>query len=115
MKEILSDNYATTRLAHAAAVAAKEFVVENGRVIMALNDAGAGDETAFVFKADVLRVPKPGDEAWDAFDKIYFDAAANNFTVDAAAGANTLAGQVLEAAAVADVEGIIELNPHVNT
>lgn len=107
--EILSPSYDAFPLSHTAATTAKNFLLINSKVVMPLNTALANAANAYVFRAPKVRVPKTTAQAWAPMNLIYWDDTAKKFTTTATA--NTLAGRVVEAAASADAEGIIDLDP----
>ncbi len=108
--ELLAEHYDEFKYADAGATVAKNFYVIGGKVCMALNDAGAGEENIFVRRCPRVRVSKNTPEAWDTPGTlIYLEAGGQEFTT--VSTANTLAGAVAEVAASADAEGIIDLDP----
>jgi predicted RecA/RadA family phage recombinase len=108
-KEILSEKYSAYKLAHTAAVAVKEILLLQSKVVMALNASDANAENIYVYRADAIRVPKTAGQAWAPGALIYWDNTAKSFTTTTTS--NTLAGYIAAVAASADTEGVIDLDP----
>jgi len=72
---------------------------------VASTDAAQGEDCAFV-RVGVFNLPKAAGQAWTAGAKLYFDAAAKNFTTTAG---GVLAGAAASNAASADTSGAVLL------
>lgn len=89
------------KFAATAATVAKVPFVQQGKVAIPMNTAGAGVDNEHVFQSEVSGAPKAPAEAWTPLQTIYWDDAAKRFTTTAAA--NTACGYALAAALAADV------------
>ena len=107
--QVLSPSYDAFEYAHTAATTTKIFLLISSKVVLPLNTAAANETNVFVARAPRVRVPKATGEAWTPMQLIYLKADLSNFTTTATS--NTLAGRVVKAAASADTEGEIELDP----
>lgn len=99
---ILSDsitNARTLTLAYSNAVSAKDIIVYNNQVLVAINSALANALNSYVWQGKVI-FPKLTGVSFNPADHLYWDANAGNIT-NVQTG-NTLAGQCLEPAASAD-------------
>lgn len=95
--------------AHSAACVAKEPIVINARVFVPLNTSAANERNAFVYEAELEKVPKPAAQAWAAGAALYWDATAKQLTTTATA--NTLCAYALQPALAADtVSGLVAFN-----
>lgn len=107
--EILSEHYSDFKHAHNAATTAKAPLLITGKPVIPLNDALADAENVFVYRADKVRVTKATGQAWVPGELVYWHDGNQNFTNVATAA--VLAGSVVDAAATADTEGVIDLDP----
>lgn len=106
-----SERIDTFKYAHTAATTAKAPLLINSRVVIPLNDAGADTDNVFCYRAPLVQVDKNSAEAWTPLAKIYWDDTNKVFTTADGAGANTLAGIAVAAAANPSSTGLMELNP----
>lgn len=85
MKHIASPSAAIrqTAFANASAVTGLTPAVINGRVFLPVNSAEDGEETNYVYEAELVGFPKASG-AWAAGDPIYWHATNGNFTTTAA-------------------------------
>lgn len=97
MREIVSPSNAIrqTRLAAAVAVESKQPVIINDRVWLPINNAAIGEETPFVYEAEIRGFPRlPGVE-WQPGQAIYWAPADLGFALAPGAG-RVHCGYVLE-------------------
>ncbi len=102
-------NARTLKLAHTAAVQAGDVIVSNGQVLVAVNDAQANAENAYVYMGKVI-APKVAGTAFAPGDKAYWDPAAGNMTKTTSG--NTLCAMCVEAALAADAQLVAFLRPN---
>lgn len=92
--------------AHSAACTAKEPIVINSKVFVPLNTTLAAERNAFVYEAELEKVPKATGQAWAAGVALYWDAAAKKLTTTSTS--NTLCAYALTPALSADtVSGLV--------
>jgi len=96
----------TLKLAHSAAVADSDLILNNGQVLVSQSVAAQNVEGVFIFSGPV-EVPKEAPLVIAVGDVVYFVAAANN--VNKTSAGNTKAGVCIQAAASADTVVLIEL------
>ena len=104
-------NARTLRLAHSAAVEAREIVVNNGSVLVAVNKADQDAENSFVYMAKAT-FPKEAALAINPLDKLYFDESEGVITKTAAG--NIACGFCVEPALAADADVTFYLLPTFN-
>jgi len=110
-KGIVADSIQNTRtlvLSHTAQVAAGDIIVNNGMVLMAVNDALANAANAYVYMGKCI-FPKAAGAAMAPGDKLYWDGTANNVTKTV--GTNTRCGMCVEGAQAADTSVVLMLMP----
>lgn len=108
--EILSTSTGSRQLKAvmaAAVVAHDPVILPSGLVAIATNSAEAGAENVYNYEVECLVVDKVAAQSWTGGEKVYWNAAAENFTT--AASGNVLCGYVIQPAASADVRGQIQL------
>jgi predicted RecA/RadA family phage recombinase len=77
---------------------------------VASTDAATGEDCSFV-RVGVFNLPKATGQVWTAGAKLYFDAAAKNFTTTV--GSNVAAGAAASNAASGDASGAVLLTGQV--
>lgn len=104
----LSDSK-TLKLAVAAVVTAYEVVLNNGQVLVAVNDTAISVDNVYVYNGPV-EFPKLSTDVMAPGDVVYWDDTAKNITLTV--GANTKVGIVTEAAGngVTEVEVALSEN-----
>ena len=83
-----------------AATVAKVPFVQQGKVAIPLNAAGAGVTNEHVVQSEVSGAPKAPAEAWAPLQTVYWDDTNKRFTTTASG--NTACGYALAAALAAD-------------
>lgn len=97
----------TLKLAHSAATEAREVIVSNGQVLVAVNDALINADNIYVFGGRV-EFPKAAPLAIAVGDLCYWDVADGN--INKSSAGNTLAGICIEAAGSAATTVLVELD-----
>jgi len=98
----------TLQMAIAAATLAHTPVIVNTRMLIPTSYADANAINGYVYEAEFSDAPKAA-VAWNALDKLYWDAAAGNVTN--VVGANTPIGYALEPNVAGDaVTGLVAFN-----
>ena len=95
----------TLKLAHTAAVSAGDVIVSNGQVLVAVNDAAANADNAYIYRGKV-EVPKTAALAINVGDVVYWDATNGEANLT---NTNTKMGICVEAAAAADSTVVVML------
>jgi predicted RecA/RadA family phage recombinase len=103
-------NARTLTVAHGAAVAAYDVVVNNGNVLIALQPALISTLNSYMYMGKVT-LPKATPLVINPGDKVYWDVADGN--LNKSASGNTPAGICVELAGSADTEVTIFLFPNV--
>lgn len=101
----------TLKVAHTAAVAIGDIVVNNGQVLIAINAALISADNIFAYDCRKVEMPKAGGLAINPGDVVYWDAT--NSVINKTSSGNTKAGMCVEAAASADATVIINLKPNI--
>ena len=96
----------TLKLAHTAAVAARDVIVSGGHVLVAANAAAENVATTYVFRGPV-EFPKEASLAVAVGEVCYWVAANGN--VNKTASGNTKTGICIKAAGASDTTVLIEL------
>jgi len=96
----------TLKLAHTAAVTAREVIVSTGQVLVAANAALINTAATYVFRGPV-EFPKEASLAIVPGDVCYWVAANGN--VNKTSSGNTKVGICVQAAAAADSVVLVEL------
>jgi predicted RecA/RadA family phage recombinase len=110
-KGIVTDsiqNARTLALAHTAQVAKGDIIVNNGMILVAVNDAAANAPNVYVWTGKCI-FPKATGTAMAPGDKLYWDNTA--FNVTKTVGTNTRCGMCVEAALAADTSVVFMLFP----
>jgi predicted RecA/RadA family phage recombinase len=102
-------NARTLLLEHTAEVEASDIIVNNGNVLVAVNDAEANEENSYIYLGKVI-APKVAGTAFNPGDKLYWDESEGEFTK--VTSGNTLGGFCVEAAASADTTCVLMLMPN---
>ena len=98
----------TLLYAHSAAVSAGDVIVVGGKVLIAVNDADAGEENVYAFSCRAAFDKATGaGTAIAAPTRLYFDATAEVAT--ATASGNQAIGLCIEDAAITDTEVFVDL------
>lgn len=88
------------KFAATGATTAKVPFVQQGKVAIPMNTAGAGVDNEHVFQSEVSGAPKTTAEAWSPLQTIYWNDTTKAFTTTASG--NTACGIALAAALAAD-------------
>jgi len=95
----------TLKLAHTAAVSAGDVIVNNGQVLVAVNDASASADNAYIYRGKI-EVPKEANLAIAVGDVVYWDATNE---VANKTNTNTKMGICVEASAASDTTVVVML------
>ena len=104
-------NARTLRLAHSAAVDAREIIVNNGSVLVAVNRADKDAQNSFIYMAKAT-FPKAAPLAINPLDKLYYDESEAVITKTATG--NIACGFCVEPALAADTDVTFLLLPTFN-
>lgn len=99
----------TCQFADAGATTSKVPVIENSRVFIPLDSAGAGAINGFLYEGEISGGPKATGQAWAPGQAVYWHPGNGNFTTVSTDA--TLCGHVLEARASGDTTtGLMAFN-----
>jgi predicted RecA/RadA family phage recombinase len=100
----------TITYAHASATVADTIYLINGKPMLAVNSAGAGEANVFVL-VGVIEYAKLSAQAWTGGEAVYWDDANSRFTT--VSTDNTIAGYAAEPAVNPSATGFVLLWPTV--
>lgn len=107
--ELLSKNYTETRHTPVSAVPAGTMTLLNDTYGFPLADVAAGEEGAFIIKAEKVRCPKEAPQVQAEGESAYWDDVTND-NVTNVVGSNKLIGSIQKPAASADTTTIIQFD-----
>ena len=100
--------FRTIKATNAGATVTDTVYLMNGRVLLALNSAGAGVANTYLMEG-VIEYARATGATWTAGDALYWDDTAKNFTKTV--GSNTKCGIAMQDAASADTTGFVYIVP----
>ena len=106
-------NMRTLKLAHSAAIESGDVIVDSGNTLIAVNNADADVENAYIYRGRSAFPKATGvSSAIAANTKVYWDVAEGVAKTDDESGVNALIGITIEAATDDDTEVLV--NQHEN-
>lgn len=104
-----SEEIQTLKATIATAYTANDLLLNNGLVLLAMNDSAISTEAVYAYAAPKVQVPKEAALAINPGDLVYWVNANNN--VNKTSAGNTKCGICVSAALAADTTVLIELRP----